>query len=79
MICRRIVCKVTLFLNELSELICLLTVKWFQVSNTDNSIYPVILGNINNLHTAVWFQITYNNNFVLMIEQFYLTLIRCPW
>ena len=32
--------KVALFLNELLELICLHTVKWFQVglSNTNNSI-----------------------------------------
>ena len=40
------------------------TVKWFQVflSNTDDFSYRVFLFNKNNLHIAVCFQITNNNN-----------------
>ena len=40
-------------------------IKWFQVwlFNISYSIYQVFLSNINNLHTAVWFQIN-NNDFV---------------
>ena len=56
-------------MDELLELICLVTVKWFQVflSKTNNSIYHAFLRNMNNLHTSVWFQIT-NNNPWLMIK-----------
>ena len=41
--------------------------------NISNSIYVVFLSNIDNLHTAVSFQITNNNNNnpLEMIEQFY--------
>ena len=36
-------------------MICLHTVQWFQVflSNTDNSINEIFLGNIDNLRTSV--------------------------
>ena len=45
-------------------IICLHTVKWFQVllSNNNNSTDQVLLCNLNNLNAAVWFQITNNNN-----------------
>ena len=51
-----------LFLNELLLIICLLTVKWFQVflPDTNNSIHQIFQCNINNLHAAVWFQIANN-------------------
>ena len=32
------------------------------LNDKNNSILQVFLCNINNLHTAVWFQITYNDN-----------------
>ena len=53
---------VTLFLNELLELICLHTVERFQVLLfcISNSIFQVFLCNINNLNTGIWFQITNN-------------------
>ena len=46
------------------ELICLQTVKWFQglLFNISISIYQLLLSDINKLHTALWFQITNNNN-----------------
>ena len=48
--------------------------KWLQVflSNISNSIYQVFLYNIDNLYTAIWFQIT----IIILrkwIEQFCLT------
>ena len=45
-------------------IICLRTINWFQVLPFDisNSIYQVFLCNINKLRTALWFQITNNNN-----------------
>ena len=53
-------------------------VKWYQVFlfNISNSIYQVFLSNMNNLHTAVRFQMTNdddNNNPKQKIEQSYLT------
>ena len=50
---------ITLFLNDLFELICLHTVKWFQVLlfNNTNSVHNVFLWNIDILHTAMWSQI----------------------
>ena len=53
-------------------IICLHTVKWFQVllSNICNSVYQVFLSNTNNLHTALWFQTTNDNNSMEMIRQF---------
>ena len=45
------------------------TVKWFQVFlfNTSNSIEQIFPCNINNLNTAVWFQITNNDYLYQMI------------
>ena len=45
-------------------MICLLTVKWFQVypSNNNNSVYQVFLCNTNNLQTAILFQISNDYN-----------------
>ena len=55
--------QITLFLDDILELICLHTIKWFQVflSNTNNSIYQVLQCNKNNLHRTVWYQISFNN------------------
>ena len=46
------------------KLICLHTIKWFQVLRFDIShfIYQVFLFNINNEYPTVWCQITNNNN-----------------
>ena len=42
--------------------------------NISNSIYQLFQSNTKNLHTAVWFQLTINNNSKQKNQQFYLTL-----
>ena len=60
----------------------LYTVKWFEVFlfNSNSSSYQIFLSNTNNLHTALWFQITksdhHHHHHVVPRARISLTLSR---